>query len=357
MSRAESRPGAHLRGRARPVTARAPAKVNLLLQSGPRRADGYHELLTVFQALSLADDVTAAPAGEWGVSVEPAARPGERAHGGDHGAGHEGHHEGDHGAHAPLDVSGVPLDETNLALQAALLLARETGTGSPVHLSIRKGIPVAGGMAGGSADAAAALVACDALWGTGLGLDDLADLGAELGSDVPFAVHGRTALGTGRGERLVPVLTSATWAWVLLPAAEGLSTPRVFAEFDRLVAAGELEASAEPGERLRAVELALRSGDPHVLAEALGNDLEPAARSLAPHLSGALEAGRAAGALAAVVSGSGPTVALLTSSTRHAREVASRLRAGGRSALTALAPAPGAHVLEPVLATAGPAGD
>ncbi|PPK97256.1 4-diphosphocytidyl-2-C-methyl-D-erythritol kinase [Kineococcus xinjiangensis] len=334
-----SRADVHARGRSRPVTARAPAKVNLLLQSGPRRADGYHELLTVFQALSLADDVTAAPAPEWGVSVEAAPRA---AAPGEHSTGP-----------ALVDLSGVPLDETNLALQAALLLARETGAGSPVHLTIRKGVPVAGGMAGGSADAAAALVACDALWGTGLALDDLAELGAELGSDVPFAVHGRTAVGTGRGERLVPVLTSATWAWVLVPAGHELSTPKVYAEFDALVAAGRVQAGAEPGERLRAVEAALRAGDPRALGAALGNDLEAAACSLAPALTETLAAGRAAGAVGAIVSGSGPTVALLTESTRHARTVAERLRAQGRRALTAVAPAPGAHVLEPVLASVG----
>ncbi|WP_459642634.1 4-(cytidine 5'-diphospho)-2-C-methyl-D-erythritol kinase [Kineococcus sp. NUM-3379] len=336
------------------MTARAPAKVNLLLQSGPRRADGYHELLTVFQALSLADDVTATPAPRWGVSVRAAVRPDVSAEG-HHGEASSG--EASSGGSRPggVDVSAVPLDEGNIALQAALLLARETGAGGPVHLSIRKGVPVAGGMAGGSADAAAALVACDALWGTGLGLDGLAELGAELGSDVPFAVHGRTAVGTGRGERLVPVLTASTWAWVLLPAGHGLSTPRVYAEFDALVEAGRLAPDAAPGERLRAVEAALRSGDPHALGAALGNDLEPAALSLAPELAGTLEAGRAAGAVGALVSGSGPTVALLATSPRSAREIAARLRAQGRTALTAMAPAPGAHVLEPVLASAGPA--
>ncbi|WP_345711989.1 4-(cytidine 5'-diphospho)-2-C-methyl-D-erythritol kinase, partial [Kineococcus glutinatus] len=275
------------------MTARAPAKVNLLLSSGPRRDDGYHELLTVFQALSLADDVTATPAPEWGVSVRAAAHPAA----------------GGAGAAGELDVSGVPLDEGNLALRAALLLARETGAGSPVHLSIRKGIPVAGGMAGGSADAAAALVACDALWHTGLGLDGLSELAAGLGSDVPFAVHGRTAVGTGRGERLVPVLTTSTWAWVLVLAGHGLSTPAVFAEFDALAAAGALPPEGDPAERLRAVEAALRAGDPQALGAALSNDLQAAACSLAPAPAGPRAAGRAPGAAGAVVSGSGPTVA------------------------------------------------
>lgn len=303
------------------VTVRAPAKVNLLLEVGPRREDGFHDLVTVFQALSLAEDVTARRSDTFSLSVE----------------GVDG-----------LDVRGVPLDGSNLALRAARLLARHAQVEEGVDLHVRKGVPVAGGMAGGSADAAAALVACDALWGLHLGLDALAELGAELGSDVPFGLHGRTAVGTGRGERLSRVLTTATFHWVLVLAETGLSTPAVFAECDRLRAAGE---DPEPGpDRLRAVEVALRAGDPQLLGAALANDLQAAACSLAPELLGTLGAGRAAGAVAGLVSGSGPTVALLARSLPHARQLASDLRPvfGADRVRTASGPVPGARVLEAV---------
>ncbi|WP_432491963.1 4-(cytidine 5'-diphospho)-2-C-methyl-D-erythritol kinase [Kineococcus gypseus] len=307
------------------VTARAPAKVNLLLEVGPLREDGYHDLLTVFQALDLAEDVTAHPAEGFSVEVE----------------GAQG-----------VDVAGVPLDGRNLALRAALLLAERTGVRTGAHLRVRKGVPVAGGMAGGSADAAAALVACDALWGTHLGLPALGELAAELGADVPFCLHGRTAVGTGRGDRLVPVLTTAAFHWVLVPAGGGLSTPAVFAECDRLRAAsGRPAPAADAGERLRAVEAALRAGDPHLLGAALANDLQEAACSLVPELAGTLAAGAAAGALAGLVSGSGPTVALLAGSAPHARRLAAALRpALGERVRTATGPVPGARVLEAVRA-------
>ena len=307
-------------GASRAVTVRAPAKVNLLLEVGPVRDDGFHDLVTVFQALSLSEDVTATAAADFAVTVE----------------GVDG-----------LDVSEVPTGATNLALRAARLLAERAGVGQAVHLHLRKGVPVAGGMAGGSADAAAALVACDALWQLRSGLDALAELGAELGSDVPFALHGRTAVGTGRGEQLAPVLTTATFHWVLVLATTGLPTPRVFAECDRLRAltgAGE----EEPEPRLRAVELALRSGDPHALGAALANDLQDAACSLAPELTATLAAGREAGAVAGVVSGSGPTVALLAASGPDARALAAALtpRFGAHRVRTATGPVPGARVLE-----------
>ncbi|NAZ82133.1 4-(cytidine 5'-diphospho)-2-C-methyl-D-erythritol kinase, partial [Kineococcus sp. R8] len=309
------------------VTARAPAKVNLLLQVGPRRDDGFHDLLTVFQALSLHEDVTAtpAPAGRWDVRV----------------SGTDG-----------TDVRAVPLDGSNLAVRAARLLAERTGTTTGVDLHLHKGVPVAGGMAGGSADAAAALVACDALWGTRLGLERLGELAAELGSDVPFALHGRTAVGTGRGERLVPVMTTATFSWVLVTSPAGLSTPAVFREFDRLTGDGGSDLTDVT--RLRAVETALRAGDPGQLGAALHNDLTEAAVSLAPRLAATLAGGRAAGALAAVVSGSGPTVALLAASPAAAAQLAAALadEHGAGRVRTATAPVLGAHVLEAVRATA-----
>ncbi len=304
------------------VTAQAPAKVNLLLRVGPLRPDGFHDLVTVFQAVSLFEEVTATPAQRWGVSVESVGG---------------------------TDVSGVPLDESNLALRAARALAARAGLDEPVHLHVRKGVPVAGGMAGGSADAAAALVACDALWQLRTGLDGLAALGAELGSDVPFGLHGRTAVGTGRGEQLVPVLTTAGFAWVFVLGAAGLSTPAVFGECDRLRA---LDGWSEPADddRLEAVEFAVRSGDPAVLGAALSNDLAEAACSLAPELTRTLRAGQRAGAVAGVVSGSGPTVALLASSADAAQDLARDLApvVGADRLRVATGPVPGARVLEPV---------
>ncbi|WP_432561075.1 4-(cytidine 5'-diphospho)-2-C-methyl-D-erythritol kinase [Kineococcus sp. SYSU DK003] len=304
------------------VTARASAKVNLLLQVGPRRDDGFHDLVTVFQAVSLHEDVTATPADEYGITVESVGG---------------------------TDVSGVPLDGSNLALRAARLLAERAGVDEPVHLHVRKEVPVAGGMAGGSADAAAALVACDALWRLHSGLDGLAELGAELGSDVPFGLHGRTAVGTGRGDRLVPVLTTASFSWVFVLGTAGLSTPAVFAECDRLRGLDDWSAPPADG-RLEAVEFALRSGDVQALGEALSNDLAEAACSLAPELTATLEAGRAAGAVAGVVSGSGPTVALLVSSPAEARRLVRDLAPvlGEGRLRTATGPVPGARVLEPV---------
>jgi 4-diphosphocytidyl-2-C-methyl-D-erythritol kinase len=271
------------------VTVRVPAKINLALQVGPTRSDGFHELATVFQAVSLYDEVTATPAN--GISVRTT---------------------GD-------DSASVPDDSTNLAYRAAQLLATELGTanGVGVVLDILKGIPVAGGMAGGSADAAAALVACDALWGTERDRSELSLIAAMLGSDVPFLLRGGTVLGTGRGEVLVDVLARGTYHWVLALADGGLSTPAVYRAFD------ELGAKTGPGPA--PVLAALRSGNPADLAAALSNDLQAAAISLRPALRRTLDAGREVGALAAVVSGSGPTVAMLARNQSHATTIAAEL--------------------------------
>jgi len=281
---------------------------------GPLRRDGYHELTTVFAALSLVDELTATASDGLSLAVE-----GEGA-------------------------ADVPLDDGNLAWRAAALLAEHTGREPDVALHVRKAIPVAGGCAGGSADAAAALVACDALWGTGMTRDGLAALAARLGSDVPFALHGGTALGTGRGERLTPVLGRGTFSWVLAVADGGLSTPAVYAELDRQRASGPVGVVTEPS----AVLAALRSGDAAELGRALHNDLQPAALSLAPHLRRVLSAGRELGALGAVVSGSGPTVALLAADPDAADDLAATLAGEGvcRAVRRAEGPAPGTRVVE-----------
>jgi 4-diphosphocytidyl-2-C-methyl-D-erythritol kinase len=294
---------------------RVPAKVNLHLAVGERRDDGYHELVTVFHAISLFDEVTAAFARDLSVTV--------RGEGADE----------------------LPADARNLAWRAAELLAEHTGRQPEVRLDLSKGIPVAGGLAGGSADAAAALVACDALWGTCLPREALLELAAELGSDVAFALTGGTALGTGRGERLSPVLTGGgRWHWVLAVADGGLSTPRVYAELDRLRGERRLPAAGAPDALLEA----LRSRDPARLGALLRNDLQPAALALRPELRRTLRAGTDAGAVGEVVSGSGPTCAFLAHSADAAVRLAAELSGAGvaRTVRVAHGPVPGARQVE-----------
>ncbi|MFG2147950.1 4-(cytidine 5'-diphospho)-2-C-methyl-D-erythritol kinase [Streptomyces sp. NPDC048696] len=293
------------------VTVRVPAKVNVQLAVGPARPDGFHDLANVFLAVGLYDEVTATPADALRITC------------------------------TGPDADKVPLDRTNLAARAAELLAARYGRSPDVHLHIAKDIPVAGGMAGGSADGAAALVACDALWGTGASREELLEICAELGSDVPFSLVGGAALGTGRGERLTPLEVGGTFHWVFAAADGGLSTPAVYAEFDRLT------PHAGPPEADPVLLAALRTGDPFALAGALSNDLQPAAVSLRPSLKDTLAAGTKAGALAALVSGSGPTTAFLAEGAEAARGIAEALMASGtcRSARTATSPAPGATIV------------
>ncbi|MBZ4019171.1 4-(cytidine 5'-diphospho)-2-C-methyl-D-erythritol kinase [Streptomyces purpurogeneiscleroticus] len=297
----------------RAVTVRVPAKVNVQLAVGAARADGFHDLANVFLAVGLYDEVTAVPADTLTITCE-----------------------------GP-DAGQVPLDRTNLAARAAELLAARHGIEPRVHLHIAKDIPVAGGMAGGSADGAGALLACDALWGTGATREELLDICAELGSDVPFSLVGGAALGTGRGERLTPLETGGTFHWVFAVADGGLSTPAVYREFDRLTEGTDVPApEASP-----ALLDALRSGDTAALAKSLSNDLQPAALSLFPSLAATLEAGTKAGALAALVSGSGPTTAFLAADAASASAVADALLASGtcRTARVAAGPAPGATLI------------
>ncbi|MFD9907967.1 4-(cytidine 5'-diphospho)-2-C-methyl-D-erythritol kinase [Streptomyces sp. NPDC059063] len=293
------------------VTVRVPAKVNVQLAVGPGRADGFHDLANVFLAVGLYDEVTATPADELRITC------------------------------SGPDAAQVPLDRTNLAARAALALAERYGRPADVHLHIAKDIPVAGGMAGGSADGAGALLACDALWGTGASRDELLDICAELGSDVPFSLVGGAALGTGRGEKLQELAVGGDFHWVFAVADGGLSTPAVYAEFDRLTPDAPRPAASP------ALLDALRTGDPAALARSLSNDLQPAALSLFPALADTLKAGTEAGALAALVSGSGPTTAFLAKDAESASRLAESLRTSGtcRTARPATAPAPGATVL------------
>jgi len=297
------------------VHVRAPAKINLALKVGAPRPDGYHPLATVYHAVSLYDDVHA----EW-------AEPDE----------------------FELEVSGegveqVPLDDSNLALRAARLLARTHGGGDRlgVHLSIRKNIPVAGGLAGGSADGAAALLACATLWDIDLAPEVLRHLGAELGSDVPFSLMGGTAVGSGRGEDVAPALARGSYHWVLAFGQQGLSTPAVYRRFD------ELNPSPEAPEVPADLMNALRGGDPYELGAALVNDLQPAALTLRPQLRRVLDAGLDLGAVGAIVSGSGPTCAFLVEDEEDAVDLSIALSAEGvaRKVMRASGPVVGARVV------------
>ena len=295
------------------VTVRAPAKVNLQLGVGPLREDGYHELTTVFQAISLFDEVTVTRSDALTLVVD-----------------------GD-------GATEVPVDRTNLAARAVVALAEATGNTPDVAIHVEKGIPVAGGCAGGSADAAAALVGCDVLWGLGLAREELLEIAAGLGSDVPFSLHGGTALGTGRGERLTPVLGAGTYSWVLALAEGGLSTPEVYAELDRLRVDGPVTVVSDASEVLAA----LRQGSAVQLGKALSNDLQAAALALKPDLRKLLAVGEDLGALGGLVSGSGPTVAFLARDDAHATALAAALAGQGvcRTVRVAEGPVPGARVI------------
>ncbi|MEU5672897.1 4-(cytidine 5'-diphospho)-2-C-methyl-D-erythritol kinase [Micromonospora sp. NPDC050795] len=302
------------RGAIGPVRVRVPAKINLHLGVGPLRRDGYHELNTVYHAISIYDELTARRGDTLALTME--------------GEG----------------TGELALDDTNLVIRAAHALAGYAGVLPHARLHLRKQIPLAGGLAGGSADAAAALVACDALWGTGLSRDELAGIAADLGSDVPFLIYGGTALGTGRGEAVSPVLARATsWHWVVAIADVGLSTPAAYRELDRLRDSG---AAGTPLGSTDALLGALRQRDPRVLARTLGNDLQDAALAMRPALADTLKAGEAAGALTGIVSGSGPTCVFLAATAADAERIAAELTTAGvcREARVAHGPVAGARV-------------
>jgi 4-diphosphocytidyl-2-C-methyl-D-erythritol kinase len=303
------------------VTVRAPAKINLQLAVGPLRPDGYHDLVTVFHAISLFDEVSVLPA-----EADSVTASGEGA-------------------------AQVPANADNLALRAVSALRAVTGgPGGPggVAVTISKRIPVAAGLAGGSADAAAALVACNELWHAGLSQQDLCEVAARVGSDVAFAVLGGTAVGRGRGERLTPALVpAAQYHWVLALADGYLSTPEVYGTLDRMRG---VQAPAPPAPELSTeVMAALRAGDPEKLGQSLSNDLQAPAISMFPALRKTLAAGREFGALGALVSGSGPTCFFLARSARHATDLAVALSGAGvcRSVARAAGPVPGATVIGP----------
>lgn len=293
------------------VVVRVPAKVNLRLGVGPLRPDGYHELVTVFHAVALYDEVAVRASDRLALAISGT------------GAGE------------------LPTDRGNLAWRAAELLAAEAGVRPEVQIELRKSIPVAGGLAGGSADAAATLVACARLWGVSA---DLPVLAARLGSDVTFALLGGTAIGTGRGERLVPVPEHPPLHWVLATASYGISTAAAYAQLDELRAARLAPEPIGPPDALLA---ALAAGNAEGVGLVLANDLQPAAFTLRPQLVRTYQLGLEAGALGAVVSGSGPTCAFLCASAEDARHVAAVLAMEEvcRDAIVTTGPARGAEVV------------
>ncbi len=298
------------------VTVRVPAKVNLQLSVGPRESDGFHNLVTVFQAISIYDDITVtfAPA-KSGVSISIS---GDQRH-------------------------GVPADESNLAMKAIALMAKEYDLIIDAHVEIKKSIPVAGGMAGGSADAAAAIVAIDYLYSLGMSREEMSEVAAQLGSDVPFMLSGGTAIGTGHGDQLTAALSRGTYHWVLALSSVGLSTPAVYGECDRLRSELEIAEPATNGQLMQA----LLAADPKAVGAHLINDLQAAACSLRPALRLVLDVGQEYGALGALVSGSGPTVAFLVSDEEAGLDLAVALTASGvvGSVARAYGPVAGAKVL------------
>lgn len=299
------------------VTARAYGKINLHLGVGDPGPDGYHELVTVFEALSTPETVTLELAEADSVAVT-----------------------------GKCASDGIPLDERNLALAAIIAFRERTGWGGQVAITIDKQVPVAGGMGGGSADAAAALVAVAKL----AGFDDravLEEIAATLGADVPFALLGGIALGRGRGDDLTRVLSQGTHHWVLATSTGSLSTSAVYRRVDELREQEAADGAArltDPTEVLAA----LASGDVEALAAHVHNDMTDAAVSLLPDISHVMDEGRRAGAHAVLLSGSGPTVGFLAQNATHALELAVLLEAsrGVREVVRTTGPARGAHIVE-----------
>jgi 4-diphosphocytidyl-2-C-methyl-D-erythritol kinase len=316
-----------VRGRfsARTVRVKAPGKINVSLDVGPLREDGYHSVANVYLAVSLYEEVAATSTSGDGITVSLSPD-----------------------STVDLDGVDIPLDDRNLAYRAAAIMADVSEHSTGVHLEITKRVPVAGGMGGGSADAAATLLACDALWNSGLSRDELAHLAAELGADVPFSLLGGTAVGLGVGDELSSALAKAQFDWVLVTADFGLSTPEVFRTLDSLRDSEGLQV-AEPTAVDPKILQALRSGNPDDLSRVLVNDLQRAAFELAPSLRDTIGLGESLGAIAGMVSGSGPTVALLTHNPVTAEGLAEDLRRRGLNALAVHGPVHGARIISDTL--------
>ncbi|MBU3643127.1 MAG: 4-(cytidine 5'-diphospho)-2-C-methyl-D-erythritol kinase [Candidatus Nanopelagicaceae bacterium] len=295
------------------VEVQAPAKVNLQLSVGPKEADGYHQVVTVFQAVSLMDVLKISESDQFAISIK-----------------------GDY-------TTGVPLDQSNLVFKAVQLMSEKFDTSTKLDVEINKSIPVAGGMAGGSADAAATLLGIDQLYGLGLTKDELGEVARNLGSDVPFMLHGGTAVGRGHGDEITPALSRGTYHWVIAVSSSGLSTPAVYGECDRLRTGLDIKAPSLNDELLQS----LLSGDSVRVGKSLNNDLQAAACSLRPALRLILDTGNEYGALGGIVSGSGPSVAFLVADEDHSLDLAVALTSSGvvGSVARAQGPVPGAKVI------------
>lgn len=315
------------RGRvaARTVRVKAPGKVNVSLAVGPLRPDGYHSVASVYLAVSLYEEVAATSTAAPGITISLSPE-----------------------STVDLDAVDIPLDSSNLAHKAAAIMADVSEHATGVHLEITKRVPVAGGMGGGSADAAATLLACDALWNSGLSREELAHLASELGADVPFSLLGGTAVGLGLGDELSPALAKAQTHWVLVVADYGLSTPEVYRTLDRLRASEGVDAGEPTGVDPH-ILTALRGGDAESLSRVLVNDLQRASIELSPALRDTLGIGESHGAIAGIVSGSGPTVALLADDSVAAEALAEDLQRYGLTALPVHGPVPGARIISDTL--------
>jgi len=303
--------------RSRGVIARVPAKVNLQLAVGPLGDDGFHEVTTVFQAISLFDDVTVETAAENnGISIQVTGQT----------------------------STGVPSDSSNLAVKAATLMIKNYDLPSDINIKLKKEIPVAGGMAGGSADAAGVIVGLDSLFELGLSRDEMEMVGSKIGADVPFSVCGGVAIGTGRGDQITPALFKGSYNWVLALSGQGLATPSVYAECDRLREGLSISTPVVSEQLMQA----LRAGDAKALGKSLSNDLQPAACSLRPALRLVLDVGLDYGALGGIVSGSGPTVAFLVKDDEHAMDLTVALSSSGviSSVVRASGAVAGARIIE-----------
>ena len=295
------------------IEVQVPAKVNLQLSVGPREADGYHEIVTLFQAISIFDTIKISASEKFELTLK-----------------------GDY-------TNGVPLDNSNLVFKAVELMVEKFGTDKNLAIEIDKSIPVAGGMAGGSADAAATLLAIDGLYGLNLSKDELSEVARSLGSDVPFMLHGGTAVGRGRGDQITPALSRGNYHWVIAVSSSGLSTPAVYSECDRLRTGLDIKAPSLNDELLQA----LLSGDATRVGKSLSNDLQAAACSIRPALRLILDMGQEYGALGGIVSGSGPSVAFLVADEDHSLDLAVALTSSGvvGSVARAQGPVHGAKIL------------
>jgi 4-diphosphocytidyl-2-C-methyl-D-erythritol kinase len=302
------------------VTASAPGKTNLFFAVGPLLDDGFHDVASIYLALDLREEVSVSPASAWSIAVS--------------------------GNISAEQIAAVPTGEENLVVKAAKRVAELAGTRpQPLAFAIDKHVPVAGGMGGGSADAAAALVAVNALWCTGVE-SKLSDT-VELGADVPFALAGGIAIGLGRGEQLTPIESVPSIHLVLVTNDHGLSTPAVYKRLDELRAARGADPRLVPAAIVPEVLIrALQAGNLADIAELLMNDLQEAALDLRPDLKQTIEDGIAAGALTGFVSGSGPTIAFLTADADRAEDLAQKLHTKGYRALSTSGPAAGAFIRE-----------